>query len=134
MTREPQKYEALLAGHYSESNHFVYELLQNAEDEKADRVVIEYYDDKLVFYHNGIPLMKMMSEVYPLCLWEQKTEIQHRQLVDLVWDLSLCLSILISQKYIQMRKHFELRIIFAGGNTEWLGLSKGNEGTGIWIE
>ena len=50
LTREPQKYEALLAGHYSESNHFVYELLQNAEDEKADRVVIEYYDDKLVFY------------------------------------------------------------------------------------
>lgn len=55
LTREPQKYEALLAGHYSESNHFVYELLQNAEDEKADRVVIEYYDDKLVFYHNGMP-------------------------------------------------------------------------------
>lgn len=55
LTREPQKYEALLAGHYSESNHFVYELLQNAEDEQADRVVIEYYDDKLVFYHNGAP-------------------------------------------------------------------------------
>ena len=55
LTREPQKYEALLAGHYSESNHFVYELLQNAEDEQADRVVIEYYDDKLVFYHNGTP-------------------------------------------------------------------------------
>ena len=32
LTREPQKYEALLAGHYSDSNHFVYELLQNAED------------------------------------------------------------------------------------------------------
>ena len=55
LTREPQKYEALLSGHYSESNHFIYELLQNAEDEKADRVVIEYYDDKLVFYHNGMP-------------------------------------------------------------------------------
>lgn len=55
LTSEPQKYEALLAGHYSESNHFVYELLQNAEDESADRVVIEYYDDRLVFYHNGDP-------------------------------------------------------------------------------
>ena len=55
MTEEPQKYEALLAGHYSDSNHFVYELLQNAEDEKADRVVIEYYKDKLIFYHNGEP-------------------------------------------------------------------------------
>lgn len=55
LTREPQKYEALLAGHYSDSNHFVYELLQNAEDEKASKVVIEYYEDKLVFYHNGDP-------------------------------------------------------------------------------
>nr|MCR5421834.1 hypothetical protein [Lachnospiraceae bacterium] len=55
MTEDPQKYEALLAGHYSDSNHFVYELLQNAEDEKASKVVIEYYDDKLVFYHNGEP-------------------------------------------------------------------------------
>ena len=55
LTREPQKYEALLAGHYSDSNHFVYELLQNAEDERASKVVIEYYEDKLIFYHNGDP-------------------------------------------------------------------------------
>lgn len=53
LTREPQKYEALLAGHYSDSNHFVYELLQNAEDEKATKVIFEYYKDKLIFYHNG---------------------------------------------------------------------------------
>ena len=55
MTEEPQKYEALLAGHYSDSNHFVYELLQNAEDVRASKVVIEYYCDKLIFYHNGKP-------------------------------------------------------------------------------
>lgn len=62
LTRDPQKYEALLAGHYSDSNHFVYELLQNAEDAfdkktgvEASKVVIEYYSDKLVFYHNGKP-------------------------------------------------------------------------------
>lgn len=70
MTEDPQKYEALLAGHYSDSNHFVYELLQNAEDAferesngtfnpktcaHASKVVIEYYKDKLVFYHNGKP-------------------------------------------------------------------------------
>ena len=55
LTREPQKYEALLAGHYSDSNHFVYELLQNAEDARATRVVIEYHEDRLVFYHNGKP-------------------------------------------------------------------------------
>ncbi|MGD9678341.1 MAG: sacsin N-terminal ATP-binding-like domain-containing protein, partial [Vulcanibacillus sp.] len=55
LTREPQKYEALLAGHYSDSNHFVYELLQNAEDARATKVVFEYYKEKLVFYHNGKP-------------------------------------------------------------------------------
>jgi len=55
LTREPQKYEALLAGHYSDSNHFVYELLQNAEDERATTAVIEFYKDRLVFYHNGNP-------------------------------------------------------------------------------
>lgn len=55
MTEDPQRYEALLAGHYSDSNHFVYELLQNAEDARASKVVIEYYGDKLVFYHDGKP-------------------------------------------------------------------------------
>ncbi len=55
MTNNPQKYEALLAGHYSERNHFVYELLQNAEDARATKVVIEYYPNKLIFYHNGKP-------------------------------------------------------------------------------
>ena len=34
-TNKPQKYEALLTGHYSDSNHFIYELLQNAEDAGA---------------------------------------------------------------------------------------------------
>ncbi len=55
LTREPQKYESLLAGHYSDSNHFIYELLQNAEDEHASRVIFEYYPEKLVFYHDGDP-------------------------------------------------------------------------------
>ena len=55
LTREPQKYESLLAGHYSDSNHFVYELLQNAEDEHATRVIFEYHPDKLTFYHDGDP-------------------------------------------------------------------------------
>ena len=55
LTDDPQRHEALLAGHYSDSNHFVYELLQNAEDEEASSVVFEYYPDRLVFYHDGTP-------------------------------------------------------------------------------
>lgn len=55
MTENPGKYEALLAGHYSDGNHFVYELIQNAEDTKATCVVFEYHEDKIVFYHDGKP-------------------------------------------------------------------------------
>lgn len=55
LTDEPEKYEALLAGHYSDSNHFIYELLQNAEDADATKVVVECYADKLIFFHNGTP-------------------------------------------------------------------------------
>lgn len=55
MTEQPGKYEALLAGHYSDSNHFVYELIQNAEDAKATCVVFEYHDDRICFYHDGKP-------------------------------------------------------------------------------
>ena len=55
MTEEPQRYIGLLAGHYSDSNHFVYELLQNAEDACAETVVIEYHSDRLVFRHDGKP-------------------------------------------------------------------------------
>lgn len=32
MTENPGKYEALLAGHYSDSNHFVYELMLESGD------------------------------------------------------------------------------------------------------
>lgn len=58
LTRDPQKYEALLAGHYSDSNHFIYELIQNAEDAGATKIVFEYDKEKLVFYHNGKPFDK----------------------------------------------------------------------------
>lgn len=55
LIREFHLYEELLDGHYSDSNHFVYELLQNAEDAGAGKVVIEYRWDRLVFFHDGKP-------------------------------------------------------------------------------
>jgi hypothetical protein len=38
---------------YPESAHFVYELLQNADDAEATKVKIELLKDALVFRHNG---------------------------------------------------------------------------------
>lgn len=42
-----------LGGLYSDRTHFVYELLQNAEDASASRVAIELYNDRLEFLHDG---------------------------------------------------------------------------------
>lgn len=40
---------------YSKQSHFIFELLQNAEDEKARKVKITLYSEKIVFEHNGRP-------------------------------------------------------------------------------
>lgn len=38
---------------YSDQAHFIYELLQNADDAKATTVRFELHTNKLVFAHNG---------------------------------------------------------------------------------
>ncbi len=43
----------LLTELYPENAHFIYELLQNAEDAQASNVVFELYNNKLIFRHNG---------------------------------------------------------------------------------
>ena len=46
-------FESILAGLYNDPSHFIYELLQNAEDEGAKEAQIELFKDRLDFYHNG---------------------------------------------------------------------------------
>lgn len=43
----------LLTELYPDKAHFIYELLQNAEDKEASSVNFELYNDRLVFTHNG---------------------------------------------------------------------------------
>ena len=43
----------LLTELYPDKAHFIYELLQNAEDMNATQVKFQLFDDKLVFTHNG---------------------------------------------------------------------------------
>ncbi len=38
---------------YPDTAHFIYELLQNAEDAGANEVFFELFENKLIFYHNG---------------------------------------------------------------------------------
>ena len=44
---------AFLSGMYSDHTHFVFELLQNAEDVKATQVIFRLYGDRLEFEHDG---------------------------------------------------------------------------------
>jgi len=46
-------FDSILAGLYNEPSHFIYELLQNAEDERAKEIRFELYEDKLDVYNNG---------------------------------------------------------------------------------
>lgn len=45
----------VLVGLYSDASHFVYEILQNAEDAKASDITFELQHDKLIINHNGTP-------------------------------------------------------------------------------
>ena len=45
--------QSLLTGGYKDPTHFIYELLQNAEDAKAEKVEFLLYSDKLIFHHDG---------------------------------------------------------------------------------
>lgn len=40
---------------YADKSHFIYELLQNAEDAKASSIKFIQYDDRLEVYHDGKP-------------------------------------------------------------------------------
>ncbi|MBU0567457.1 DUF3883 domain-containing protein [bacterium] len=43
----------ILPGLYNDPSHFVYEMLQNAEDAEARKVIFKLREDKLDIYHNG---------------------------------------------------------------------------------
>ncbi len=60
-----KEYENFFAGYYSENNHFVYELLQNAEDAEATFITFVYQSDRLTIYHNGRPFNEM--DVNSIC-------------------------------------------------------------------
>lgn len=46
-------FDDILAGLYHDPSHFIYEILQNAEDENAKEVKFELFKDKLDVYHDG---------------------------------------------------------------------------------
>lgn len=59
------KFDQLFAGQYSENNHFIYELLQNAEDAGATFIAFVYQADRLTVYHDGRPFTE--ADVKAIC-------------------------------------------------------------------
>ena len=43
---------------YTDKSHFVYELLQNAEDAGATKILFNQYNDRLEVFHNGHPFTR----------------------------------------------------------------------------
>ncbi len=50
---------------YTDKSHFIYELLQNAEDAGASRIRFEQYSDRLIVLHDGHPFT--MANLDSLC-------------------------------------------------------------------
>ena len=46
-------FDSILAGVHNDPSHFIYEMLQNAEDEEAKEVRFELFEDRLDIYHDG---------------------------------------------------------------------------------
>jgi hypothetical protein len=47
-------FDTILAGLYNDPSHFIYEILQNAEDAHAKKVYFQLFADRLDIVHNGI--------------------------------------------------------------------------------
>jgi len=46
-------FDSILSGIYNDPSHFIYEILQNAEDEDANKISFVLYYDRLEIRHNG---------------------------------------------------------------------------------
>src|SRR3990170_8846412 len=46
-------FDSILAGLYNDPSHFIYEILQNAEDAHAKEVRFELFEGRLDVYHDG---------------------------------------------------------------------------------
>lgn len=46
-------FDSILAGIYNDPSHFIYEILQNAEDANATEISFNLYSNRLKIKHNG---------------------------------------------------------------------------------
>jgi len=46
-------FDSILTGLYNNPSHFIYEILQNAEDAGATEIIFKLFEDRIEIYHNG---------------------------------------------------------------------------------
>ena len=73
---------------YSKRSHFIYELIQNAEDEKATSVTFYLFKEKLIFEHNSKILLQLKILILLQHLVTLLKKVLKIQLENLVLDLS----------------------------------------------
>lgn len=62
---EASRIMKIIINQYSDRTHFIYELLQNAEDADATYIKFHLYQDKLVVIHNGRPFNE--NDIIGIC-------------------------------------------------------------------
>ena len=95
---------------YAETAHFVYELLQNADDANASEVTIILQNDRLLFKHNGTKHFDITSEdeervgdinsITGIVILQKKT--LKTKLENLEWASKQFFNIQTPQKYTMM--------------------------------
>lgn len=68
--------QLVLSGLYSDRTHFIFELIQNAEDAEASIVHFRLYQDRLEFEHNGRPFNE--ADVWGICGLVDSTKVDDR--------------------------------------------------------
>lgn len=91
-----QKFEEwaprILVDQYSDRTHFIFELIQNAEDAGATYVTFSLYPDRLVLCHNGKPFTE--ADIQGICgIRSTRMSRSLVKLDDLVLDSSLSMPI-----------------------------------------
>ena len=75
----------ILVDQYSDRTHFIYELIQNAEDAGATYLTFNLYPDRLVLCHNGKPFTE--ADIRGICgIRSTKDERTPVKLEDLALD------------------------------------------------
>ncbi|MDY0138449.1 MAG: DUF3883 domain-containing protein [Candidatus Izemoplasmatales bacterium] len=72
LIKSGENIDGILSNLYPDPTHFIFELLQNAEDSKAQNIVIDLDDERFIFEHDGFPFS--LDDVFKICSINSSTK------------------------------------------------------------